>query len=103
VTVGTGEIEIEAGRHVYPTPRGEIHVDRELDEITLMRLVTAAANINAEWRWVARAKIGPTMIGLEVIDHDGDLALRDEHDELAKRWFWHTDASDLHRPCTPHA
>lgn len=80
---------IEAGSHRYPTPRGEIHVNRPLDEITLMRLVAAATVVNAEWRWVERAKIGPTMVGLEVIDHDGPLALRDG-DDLVTRWFWAT-------------
>ena len=82
---------IEAGPYRYPTPRGEIHVDHALDEITLMRLVAAAAVVNAEWRWVKRAKIGPTTVGLEVVDHDGPLAVRNEEkDELVTRWFWAT-------------
>jgi hypothetical protein len=81
---------IEAGPHIYQTPRGEIHVDRPLDEITLMRLVAAAAMVNAEWRWVQRAKLGPTMVGLEVIDHDGPRVEKDGSGDLITRWFWAT-------------
>ena len=47
-----------------------------------------ATQVNAEWRWVARAKVGPTMVGLEVIDHGGTLVVRDESDEIVTRWFW---------------